>query len=610
MSTWGSGIPARDQRPTSRGKDDLSIHRTEAATTAVPPLRHEGVVLGAPPTEHSEGSAGGVASPTLTTTIEDSRVSEASPAPESTFIITSVPSLTETPLWPNGQGTQYVSTPAFSDLFSQTTQPGSTGEATLAPLPVSNTLSYLESVTCLHAVTLSRGLLFETLSSLPSVDESLSAVVHASTVLLSADGGGPSLESLSSLPWPSGGTSTWETADVASGADDHALSDIVPEVTDDLLLMPSHTLHLQTLPDSSATVQLALADSNWDSPRPSGYLSTVAVSQTAALSRYDESLQPSAAVFSERVGPADLADSLSVRHSSTSCFMDASVVDGDPGYSLISHYRSSSFSLLPSTVSAPPTHHSFSVDIPDASRSSVSVFPGSSMLGAPSGGGKSDCILPSEFVPSLHASDKVDPSLVPLGHSSVDPYSYMHIFVTATTASAQTNGLAFPALSPTVSLNVVNVRPSTLPSTHLLSQEGQLDGSASGSGAHEWEMGQSAHPSLLVLITSSTASVVTPYSDGAGGHRIGSDTLMDDGTGPSSSAWPLGEESGSGQSVPRSSHDNETSSDSSIPAREVEDTPDPGNAHCPRVSWPSSRGHRDWQTEASTSRWSESWKRR
>nr|XP_023682560.1 receptor-type tyrosine-protein phosphatase zeta isoform X1 [Paramormyrops kingsleyae] len=597
-STLGSGIPARDQQPASRGEDDPSIHRTEAVTTPVPPLSHEGVVLGAPPTEHSEGSAGGVASPTPTATIEDSWVSEASPAPESPFIITSVPSLTETPLWPKGQDTQYVSTPAFSDLFSQTTQPGSTGEATLAPLPVSNTLSYLESVTCLHAVTLSRGMLFETLSSLPSVDESLSAVVHASAVLLSADGGGPSLKSLSSLPWPSAGTSTWETADIASGADDDALSDLVPVVTGDLLLMPSHTLHLQTLPGSSAAVQLALADSNWDGPHPSGYLSSVAASQTAALSRYDESLQPSAAGFSESVGPADLADSLSVRCSSTSCSMDASVVDGDPGYSLISHYRSSSFSLLPSTVSAPPTRHSFSVDIPDASRSSVSIFPGSSMLGAPSGGGDSHSILPSEFVPSLHASDKVDPSLVPLGHSSVDPYSYMHIFVTAATASAQSSELAFPALSPTVSLDASDVRPSTLPSTRLLSQEGQIDGSASGSAAHEWEMGQSAHPSLLVLITSSMASVVTPYSDGATGHRNGSSTLMDVSTGPSSSTWPLGEESGSGQSVPRSSHDNETSSDSSIPAREVEDTPDPEAINSSRESQVSllGRGEKDKRT--------------
>ncbi|XP_023682576.2 receptor-type tyrosine-protein phosphatase zeta isoform X3 [Paramormyrops kingsleyae] len=125
-STLGSGIPARDQQPASRGEDDPSIHRTEAVTTLVPPLSHEGVVLGAPPMEHSEGSAGGVASPTPTATIEDSWVSEASPAPESPFIITSVPSLTETPLWPKGQDTQYVSTPAFSDLFSQTTQPGST----------------------------------------------------------------------------------------------------------------------------------------------------------------------------------------------------------------------------------------------------------------------------------------------------------------------------------------------------------------------------------------------------------------------------------------------------------------------------------------------------
>ncbi|XP_048825770.1 receptor-type tyrosine-protein phosphatase zeta isoform X4 [Brienomyrus brachyistius] len=125
-STWSSGIPGRDQPPTSRGEDDPSIHRTEALTTPVPPLSHEGIILGAPPTEHSEGSAGGVASPTPTATIEDSRVSEASPAPESPFIIASVPSLTETPLWPKGQDTQYVSTPAFGDLFSQTTQPGST----------------------------------------------------------------------------------------------------------------------------------------------------------------------------------------------------------------------------------------------------------------------------------------------------------------------------------------------------------------------------------------------------------------------------------------------------------------------------------------------------
>ncbi|KAG7456039.1 hypothetical protein MATL_G00247540 [Megalops atlanticus] len=181
----------------------------------------------------------------------------------------------------------------------------------------------------------------------------------------------------------------------------------------------------------------------------------------------------------------------------------------------------------------------------------------------------------------------VDQSL-PLGvplHSPLDHLSDLYVSVTATAASTQSpvpffswaTPLQPPALSPTVSPDAGSTAP--------LSQDGQVDSSASGSALYveslddldqEWDRGQTVAPEAGSLSYAPTASptarappdVAPSDVDEDGGERYSMFYFENekgaDGPGAeTSSVGTLGggeEESGSG-----SLYDNETSSDFSIP---------------------------------------------
>ncbi|XP_036373566.1 receptor-type tyrosine-protein phosphatase zeta isoform X2 [Megalops cyprinoides] len=575
-------------------------------------------------------------------------VTEATPLPETPVTATPAPSLLEVPLRPTSPGAQHpsISTSAFNAILSQTTQPVFNGETALPTPHVCDSLpphSHTDPVTRLHATPVSppssSDLLYETFPSLPPRGRDLSetwpgldwGVPHAATVVLS--GAGPSLAPSPTLSRPPSAhtVSDWKMDTVSSGNgdgyddnyddDDDVLSGSASVAKGDPLLICSDTLPLQTLPDSSAT-ELSFSDSAWDGLHPSKPLSPVSPPKTFTTSVFHEHLQPSLPLSGDHSLTATTASLDDGVQSSVQPVEGASDVVGQVE-SVLTHSRDDGFLQFSSAIPdlAPDSCSCVLTDLPslvfsrDSVHASLHLLQPSASSGAPPGGdGISGSLSDFGSVVDLHPSLSpgagafrsasasppggvdtdantaflsVDHSL-PLGvplHSPLDHLSDLYVSVTATTASTQSpvpffswaTPLQPPALSPTASPDAGSTSP--------LSQDGQVDSSASGSALYveslddldqEWDRGQTVAPEAgslsYALTTSPTARAppdITPSDvDEDGGERSSSfyfenEKGTDSAGAGTRSVGTLGggeEESGSG-----SLYDNETSSDFSIP---------------------------------------------
>ncbi|KAI1888438.1 hypothetical protein AGOR_G00185140 [Albula goreensis] len=476
-------------------------------------------------------------------------------------------------------------------------------------------------------------------------------VPHAPTVLLSGAGATLAPSSFSSTlsrPPSTLAVSDWKMDTVFSGDgdggadvddytddDDDVLSGSASVAKGDPLLISSDALPLQTLPDSSATV-LSLSGSDWDVLHPSRPLSTLSPPKTFSTSVFQQHLQTSLPL------------------SSNCCPMGVTALFGGQGSSLVvgdatamvgelesvaTESRGGGFPQFTSAIPelTPASCTCVLTDLPSHVFSRISVHaslhplqPSSSPGAPPGGAGSSDSLGESgselDLHPSLSLGVGASPSsiasfpsdtdtdtesaILSVGlslspgtpaHSPADPMSDVYVSVTATATSTQSPVPSFgwaapldpPALSPTASPDAG--------STPSLSQDGQVDSSASGSTLYveslddidqDWDMGQTVAPEAGGTLSFALAASPTPSApldeatasdlddSSGGGHSSSFYFENENGTDitvtvETNGLGTLGggeEESGSG-----SLYDNETSSDFSISEyaeRDSEDTPE------------------------------------
>ncbi|XP_064198807.1 receptor-type tyrosine-protein phosphatase zeta isoform X2 [Anguilla rostrata] len=580
----------------------------------------------------SWGTRGEAATSPAATDTGGYEVTEATPLPENPLAVTPTPSL-EVPLWPTSPGGELpsVSTSAFSAVLSRTTQPVSNGETALPAPTVCDSpppRSCSDPVTFLHATPV-----LPPSSSLPPGTWGLSEgwpgpgwdVPHALTVPVSL---APSSTSALSRPPSAHSVSDWKmdtvlfsgNGDGGDGDDDDDNDDDVlsgsPSVAKgDPLIISTDTLPLQTLPDSSATV---LSHSDWDGLHPSRPLSTVPPPKTFSTSLFHKHHETSLSLSGDccstaataRAGGQSSLWAVGGAADATGAFESAARDGGGGGFLRLT-------SAIPELPPVSCTCVSIDLASPAFGRNSVhaSLHPlqPSSGWGAPPGGSLTDSGSVVDFHPSLSPSAvasrsslgsfpggadgdadsaplPVDLSLraVAPSRSPARPLSDVSVSVAVAAASTQSPTPSFgrarpvrpPALSPTTSPDGGSTAP--------LSQDGQVDSSASGSTLYvespddldqDWDRGRTAPPGAggtpsFALAASPTApapfaeATASGADDGSGGDRPSSFYFdSDNGTEvvvmETKGLGTFGggeEESGSG-----SLYDNETSSDFSIP---------------------------------------------
>ncbi|KAJ8381672.1 hypothetical protein SKAU_G00024500 [Synaphobranchus kaupii] len=491
-----------------------------------------------------------------------------------------------------------------------------------------------------HPAGVQRGVLYETSPSLPPGGWGLSegwavpgwGVPHAPTALVS--GASPSLapsssSTLSRSP-STRAVSDWKMDTVVFSGDgdggvgdddddndDDVLSGSASVAKGEMLLICTDTLPLQTLPDSSAAAP-SPSHPAWDGLRPSRPLGTVPSPKTFSTSVFHKHLQTSlhlsgdccsTAVTARSGGPSSFRPVGGV--TAVAGEFESVATDGGGGGFL--RFTSADNELPPTSCTCDSIDLASHVFDRDSVHASLHPLQPSSSWGAPPGGSLSDSGSVVDLHPSLfpgavafHGSSAsfpggadgdsdtpllpVDLSLPPgaPSRSPADPLSDVYVSVAATAASTQSPVPFFswatpldpPALSPTATPDTGSTAP--------LTQDGQVDSSASGSTLYvespedldqEWDRGQTVSQEAggtlsFTLAASPTAPgpfaevTASGADDGSGGDRSssfyfesenGTDVVVMETKGQGT----LGggeEESGSG-----SLYDNETSSDFSIP---------------------------------------------
>lgn len=586
---------------------------------------------------------------------------ESTPIPENMAGQTSSAPLFGVPLWPTSPVSQQPLSATPSETVSQTTN----GEAAVCGSPALRP----HAVTCLHASSLSpppsTAVSYQTHPSLPPdgwrLPDSQSGVVWGASFSteMPLSGGGLSLIPLSPSTlllhtssytvsgWASGDVSGgWGSAsDVEDGDDGDLMSGSSILATGDPQIMSSHTLPLQTLPDSSAAGQQSGSD--LDRIHFSEWLRTSS-SPNALPSSIPDPLQPSSTLpsdFALMVATDELAESFTRWHSGgqsaggvsrraghvepsliRSSAWGSEAVSREAGSLLPPSLVASDFAIPPcSSVPGEPSACSARWDALHASLAllspSAGLEPGGQAGSMSPSPGLSPCSSASLAVPPLLASaiagalgDAGDAE----GRSTRGPVDLPAsadacISVAVVPASAQSPTPVLTWALPTDSLPPSSSASLESGSTPM---EGQADSSASGSVVHpdsqedvdqELEGGRVYEMATPTSPPSAPDPAVVPtgkgqdsddrYSGRSSSFYFEAENEGSSSTGEMEEAEPRprilgrGEEgSASGQGSSGSLYDNETSTDFSISeysGRQSEDATEAGKA-----CWPSTRGSR------------------